>query len=159
MNLKNISGYFVIFYKVYLFFSLISLENYSLIVFSDVSNQTDVAFTKLKAKGNVLHRSLLFGKFVDMLFCFQVTRTINQFIFEWSVKHRTVFALEVCDPSCTINIFKNGYGTIVLRVVLFPLTIMDNFQSDLVRSPMMHANSIYISDHNVFHGWGRSSKK
>lgn len=65
MNLKNISGYFVIVYKMYLFFSLISLENYSLVVFSDVSNQTYVAFTTLKAKGNVLHRSFLFGKFVD----------------------------------------------------------------------------------------------
>lgn len=82
MNQMNISGYFVIVYKVYLFFSLISLENYSLVVFSDVSNQTYVTFTTLKAKGNVFHRSFLFGKFVDMLFCFQVTRTIYQFNIE-----------------------------------------------------------------------------
>lgn len=59
MILKISSGYFVT-VLVYLLFSLNSLKNYSLVVFSDILNETYVAFITLEAKGNVLHRSLLF---------------------------------------------------------------------------------------------------
>lgn len=143
---------------MYLLFSSNSLNNYSLVVFSDVLNETYVAFITLEAKGNVFHRYLLFKNVLICCFTFRKQRPFINLsltnLLSTELSSRWKYATSLVQSISS----KNGYDTNFLRVVLFLCTIMNNLQRDLARTPIVHANSIYNSDYIVFLGWGRSSK-